>query len=502
MKALGENRGFVSERRHAPLQLGDVLVIGLGKSGKAACRYCAGLLGGRVRSLTVYAGPATDDALAFAAGFDAQGVSFVFGSERIEGRFDLCIASPGISPFDGFYRNAQDASTELISEVEFAWRESTCASRWIAISGTNGKTTTTALAAHILASAGYTAAAVGNIGETCLDAVRMGTTEVYVAEVSSYQLASTSLFAPDVAVLLNITPDHLSWHQSHAAYVQAKRRLFANLSAPQDRQAGLRRWAIVDATNDESRGILKELRAIPDAARGFSCLPLGTKAGIEGDMRGLCGSTSAAFIDSEGMLRLALDGSESCLGPVAGLQIKGSHNAMNALAAAGAALALGASPQAVREALATFAPLEHRIEPCGSVAGADCYNDSKATNVDATLKALAAFVPLRPIVLLGGRDKGTALDDLVQGAVRYAKSVVCFGEAAERFFDAFAACGLPRYREASLEAALDKALAIACAGDVVLLSPACASFDEFESFEHRGKVFKGLVAQRARERGV
>ena len=183
--------------------------------------------------------------------------------------------------------------------------------------------------------------------------------------------------------------------------------------------------------------------------------------------------------------------------------IKGRHNAANALAAAAAALGLGADVDAVRRGLTAFHPLEHRIEPCGSIDGVSCYNDSKATNVDATLKALEAFPRTRPIVLLGGDDKGTDLVPLVAAAHAHTRAVVCFGDARERFLAAFkgASASAPAdFKLLSadhLEDALDVALAEAAPGEVVLLSPACASFDEFNSFEHRGEMFKAMVRKRA-----
>lgn len=515
MGAAVDGRPLMEGCKHAPEDLGRVLVLGLGKSGRAAVEYLAPLLGSRVRCLCVAAGASTPDSAAYAEGLRACDVQVSFDREQIEGsfdletcpevedrpeganQFDLCIASPGISQFSAFYQNAAAASAEVVSEVEFAWRESAADARWVAITGTNGKTTTVALTEHLLREAGMRAKAVGNIGDTCIEAVASGDVQVYVAEVSSYQLASTALFAPDVAVMLNITPDHLSWHGSFEAYVQAKRKILANLREVPEAVA------VLDATNDVVRETVRSLRAQTSEERGFSYVPLGTKAGLSGDMRVACGSDNAAYLSEDGMLVVAQNGCEHVLVSANDLLIKGEHNVGNALAAASAALALKADEQAVARGLASFAPLEHRLEPCGAIAGVNCYNDSKATNVDATLKAFAAFGDAAPIVLLGGRDKGTDLDPLVQVACERARAVVCFGEAGERFFRAFdcAACsesGLEVVRGEHMEDALDAALSLAVPGDVVLFSPACASFDEFGSFEERGRVFKALVAERAR----
>ena len=222
---------YLADRKRARARLGRVLVLGLGVSGKAAAEYCLDLLGDRVDALAVAAGAPNDDSLAWAEAARAAGAVVLFDHEDIEGAYDLCIASPGISEFSDFYRSAAVAAAEVISEVEFAWRESRANARWVAITGTNGKTTTTALTCHLLRAGGMSASAVGNIGETCIEAVAAGATAVYVAEVSSYQLASTRDFAPDVAVVLNITPDHLAWHRTHENYAAAKWKVLAQASA-------------------------------------------------------------------------------------------------------------------------------------------------------------------------------------------------------------------------------------------------------------------------------
>ena len=242
---------------------------------------------------------------------------------------------------------------------------------------------------------------------------------------------------------------------------------------------------------------MRELRTLDIEERGFAYVPVGTKAGLSGDMRQACGSDNAAFVDGDGVLRVVIGGAEHALCAAADLRVKGSHNVANALAAASAALAVGVDPQAVARGVSSFEALEHRIEPCGSIAGVECYNDSKATNVDSVLAAVAAFGSVKPVILLGGRDKGTDLVPLVAACRQHAKSVVCFGEARERFIGAFEGSGLEVLSAPGMEAALDKALSVTVAGDVVLLSPACASFDEFSCYQERGTRFKQMVAERA-----
>lgn len=481
---------YLPGKNHAPQQLGRVLILGLGKSGKAAAQYCLALLGQRVQAVHIAGGEANDDSRAFAQAASEQGATVAFDTTTIDGTYDLGIVSPGIPQTSEFYQNAAAACTELISEVEFAWRECSSDARWIAITGTNGKTTTTALCAHLLQASGMRAMAVGNIGDTCLEAVAADSSDVYVAEVSSYQLASTIRFAPDVAVLMNITPDHLAWHGGFDAYVQAKAQVFANLAT---RPHG---WAVLDATNDTVRAFVREMKA-QGSSRGFSYVPMGTSEGIGCDMRQACGSEHAAFVRSDGMMVVALDEGEVELCPATSLQIPGAHNVGNALLAATAALCLGADVTSVSQGLQSFTSLAHRIEACGTVGGVRFYNDSKATNVDATLKAFAAFDPERPIVLLGGRDKNTELESLVAAAQQHAKAVVLYGESQQRFAQAFATADIPVYNADHMASALEVALDTAGEGDIVLLSPACASFDEFTSFEQRGDVFKELVTQYA-----
>ena len=494
---------LIEGKKHAPENLGRVLVLGLGKSGLAAVDYLLPLIGGRVERLAIAAGAENEASRQAAARAEAAGAAVAFGDDAVAplteeaGPFDLCIASPGIPVISDFYRSAQAASAELVSEVEFAWRESDADSVWIAITGTNGKTTTTSITAHLLEQAGMSAHAVGNIGDACIARVGAGDTRVYVAEVSSFQLESTSLFAPNVAVVLNITPDHVEWHGTLEAYAAAKWKCAANLASTQGSVA------VLCATDDAVRVRIRELRAQSAAERGFAYIPVGTKDGVAGDMRARCGADNAAFVNEDGVLIVAFGGAEHELCRADELQVKGEHNLENALAAASCAIAVGAPDDDVAYGLLTFAPLEHRIEPCGSVGGVECYNDSKATNVDATLKAFSAFGDKRPIVLLGGHDKMTDLAPLVEAAHAHAKAVVVFGAAHDRFLAAFGGVnenpdeGCAVLSANHMEDALDAALDVASAGDVVVLSPACSSFDEFSCYEERGDVFKKLVAARA-----
>ncbi len=486
---------FDTSKKYAPCKLGSVLVLGFGATGQAVSKYCAELLGSRIESLTIAAGACSKNSQALAQTLSDQGVTILFDTYSFDKHYNLCIASPGISQFSDFYQAAFACSDELIGEVEFAWRESSAQSEWIAITGTNGKTTTTALIAHLLSACGKKARAVGNIGDTCLESVALGNVDYYVAEVSSYQLASTVRFAPDVAILLNITPDHLKWHTSFDEYCKAKYKIFANC----DEYSTM----VFDATNDIAREYFKQVRNRFEHVAPGAVIPLGTKEGITTSMVVRCGALNAAYCDDD-MLVVERLGNRVELVHKNALAIKGEHNVVNALAAASAALSVVEPDEyeMLREALVSFRPLEHRIEPCGTVGGVYCYNDSKATNVDATLKALAAFDEAKPFVLLGGDDKGTDLTELVLAANKHTLGVVCFGAAGKRFFEAFSKASIPVFFADHLEDAFDTALAQVNKGDIIILSPACASFDEFSCFEERGEVFKALVAQRATERGA
>ena len=463
-------------------RLGRTCVLGLGKTGVAVARHLVSLVPDRVDSVTLYGG-ATSTPGEVVRELEGLGVRVVTGTDEVEGSYDLAIASPGISEFSEFFLSAAAHAAQVIGEPELAWRESPF--DWVAITGTNGKTTTTTLTRDLLRAGGIEAEAVGNIGTNAIGEVAgRHEGEWFVAELSSYQLATSHAIHPRVAVLLNITPDHLSWHRTHENYAAAKERVFANLT-PSD-------LAVV-ACEPGCAAILSRLEA-----RGLRVCRL--------DPERDAGTPCAAFA-RDGILVVRLDDVEHELVTIADLPIKGIHNVENALASAAAALEVGVSDEAVRTGLLAFHALEHRIEPCGEAAGISFVNDSKGTNVDAVLKALTAFEPGRIVLLAGGTDKGTDLAQLADAICDSCRAVVCYGEAGERFREAFSAAAGRRGTGPSVIAAphmaeaLDAALAVALPGDTVLLSPACASFDEFSGFEERGRVFKALVAEHVARAG-
>lgn len=514
---------YLSDRKCAPSLLGNVAVLGLGVSGKAVVEYLAPLLGKRVESITVYAGKQNNDTQTWiddiSIKYNANTLHFTFDINEMKEnadshnfKFDLCIASPGISMFSDDYIAAVSISRRVISEVEFAWSESRANSIWVAITGTNGKTTTTALTAHILQHAGFNVNCVGNIGDACITAVQQDLERedtpsdptYFVAETSSFQLASIAQFSPNVSIILGIQPDHVEWHKTYEHYVASKMKLLDNMN----NSGGV---AILDATNDEVRSYVKRIKSLDEKERGYSYIPIATSNGVYSNMQMACGAKNAAFVDNERMFVCALGECSHILCSLDDIHLKGEHNYINVLAASSAATVLGVSEKAISQALASFQPLPHRIEPVKTIDNISFYNDSKATNVDSTICALRAFGGEKVAVMLGGHDKMTPLDDLVESCREHACIVVCFGEAKERFYEALAplqgfgilVLNVPSFDEAFhvmveeihklnvQSKQTNNSSSSTC--KVALLSPACSSYDEFSCFEQRGEHFKELV---------
>ncbi len=463
-----------------------LLVLGLGSTGRALAQWGIAHLGDRVAEVTVYGG-ASSTPTAETAALEASGVRVVCGTEAVTGSYEVCVASPGISEFSAFFESAREHAEQIMGEPEFAYRLSP--ERWIGVTGTNGKTTTTSLIDHLLRAAGMRSKTVGNIGTASISAVDdRPAGEWFAAELSSYQLATTSALHPHVAVLLNISPDHLAWHRSFEAYAAAKQRILRN----------------------QTKGDLAVVCMDDEGAAACAPIARATGAAVCELSHRDTGAPYAAFLTEDDVLTVRLDGVEHQLCAASGLRISGDHNKINALAAAAAALWVGASASDVARGLATFSPLEHRIEPVATIAGVEYVNDSKATNTDAVEKALTAF-PDRPVILLlGGSDKGTPFESLAACVLSSSvRIVVCFGAARDRFVRALVDAGAVREADAgdapavevveaeNLAGAVSAAASRAAYGDVVLLSPACASFDEFSDFEERGRRFKALVASRA-----
>lgn len=380
---------------------------------------------------------------------------------------DRLIMSPGVPLDIPPVQAARKAGIPIISETELAYLEASC--HFIAITGTNGKTTTSSWVARLLEDPGRQVVLGGNIGTPLISQVAdLQSQDVIVAEMSSFQLESVHRFRPDVAAILNITPDHLDRHKTMKAYVEAKSHIFFR-QGPED--------VLVLHADDP---ILVDLaRKAPSRVLGFS------------RQRKL----DYGIYLQDTMLYYRLPGMDraEALIDQKDLALPGVHNLENAMAAALVALSFGQTPDVVRQGLQDFQALAHRLEPVGTFGGVAYVNDSKGTNPDATEKALTAFhEPL--ILILGGVSKGTDLVPLAEKIQAGPIYAIVQGQASQDFVRAFAEVGFQDYQvEKDLFAATQAAKALAKPGDTVLLSPACASFDQFSDYEARGQAFKKWV---------
>ena len=439
-----------------------VTVVGLARSGVAAARLLraagAQVTGTDLKPLEALGRVATE--------LEALGVRLLTGRET-RGAFDgadLVVVSPGV-PLDGDQLGpARARGVPIIGELELGWRA--LEAETIAITGTNGKTTTTALTGALLAEQPRPVLVAGNIGTPlAAHALRFPADGLVVCEASSFQLETTETFQPRVAVVLNITPDHLDRHGSLGAYVDAKARIFAN-QTPAD-------CAVLNA-DDEATAAL--------AGR--------TRANVVWFTRRR--QLARAVFVHDGWIAAKLNGHVEEICPVSEIFLRGAHNVENVLAATACALWVGLAPEAIRRAIGRFRGVAHRIEFVRDRRGVQYYNDSKGTNVASTLRALESFAE-RIVLIAGGRGKGQDFAPLAAAARGRVGHAFLIGEDAPKLAAAFKEASVPATRCPSLEAAVEAARRLAMPGDVVLFSPACASFDMFDNFEHRGDVFKKLV---------
>lgn len=385
-------------------------------------------------------------------------------------KLDSLVLSPGVPlthpkphPIVG---RAQAANVEIVCDVELLWREAEGQARFVAITGTNGKSTTTALIGHVLAAAGLPVSVGGNIGRAALDLEMRGEGRVYVLEMSSYQLDLTRRFRPDVAVWLNLTPDHLDRHGDMAGYANAKRRIFANM--------GEGDTAIVGIDEPEMETVAAHLR---EAAR--------TK------VRSVSvGRHQAASLYVDPDTGALLENGSSVAAFAALPTLRGAHNWQNAAAAWGVVRSLGVDAEMILAAMASFPGLAHRMEIVGRRGSVLFVNDSKATNADAAAKALATFQPI--YWLAGGQAKAGGIEPLAEYFPKIAKAYL-IGTAADEFSRTLAG-RVPQVIAGDLATAVLMAAADAAldrqSEPAVLLSPACASFDQFADFEARGEAFR------------
>lgn len=441
-----------------------VLVVGLGKSGVASALFLEEQ-GARV---SVSDAKSEDQLRHEIPLLLDHGISVETGQhgERIFREQDLIVVSPGVPIDVPQLVHARERSIPIIGEVELAAQF--LKGNIVAITGSNGKTTTTALAGEIMAAGGRQTLVGGNIGTPAITFVESASDDTWIVlEISSFQLETISTFRPKIAVVLNVTPDHLDRHYTFEKYAATKARIFEN-QAPSD-------FAVLNADSETCVAMGEKLK-----------VPVYWFSRLKEVGRGAFASNGRIFWrDQAGEREVML---------VEEISLKGAHNLENVLAGVSVGMLAGIEARQIRMAASNFKAVEHRLEYVASVRGVDYFNDSKATNVDATIKALESF-PGSIHLILGGKDKGsdyTLLNSLLSERV---KRVYTIGAAAAKIESQVR--GTDVVNAGTLEAAVKRASESASPGDVVLLAPACASFDQFDSYEHRGRVFKKLVRQLA-----
>ncbi len=435
-----------------PLPEGPFLVVGLARSGAAVARALRDA-GAEVRGTDSHAVP---DAVRLP--LEAAGVPVAApddGGSGLDGVRTL-VKSPGVPHSAPVVAAARERGIPVVGELEIAWR--LLEHPFVAVTGSNGKTTTVELLGHLHRTAGVAVAVAGNVGTPLSSLIgRLDPGTVIACEASSFQLEDAEAFAPDAAILLNVTADHLDRHGTIEAYRAAKLRIFA-------------------AQPPSAVAVAPDTLDIDDAGGRAARVRFGASAG-------------AALRERDG----ALEWHGTPVMPLAAIRLRGAHNRENAMAAAAACLARGMAAGAVAEGLRTFAGVPHRLEEVATVDGVLYVNDSKATNVASALVGIGSFAG-GVHVILGGRGKGADFAPLAPVVRARCRAAYLIGEDAPLIAEALEPSGVPLRRSGDLETAVADARAAAREGDVVLLSPACASFDQFASYEARGDRFRELAA--------
>jgi UDP-N-acetylmuramoylalanine--D-glutamate ligase len=436
------------------------LVVGLARTGVATALFCAAR-GADVTATDARAENEIGDVL---ASLRSAGVKLELGGHR-ENTFlaqDLIVPSPGVPADAPLLQSARAKGVTIWSEVELADRFLN--GRLIGITGSNGKTTTTSLIEHILRNAGLSTILAGNIGTPLIARVEQTSNDtITVVELSSFQLELIEVFRPNISVFLNLTADHLDRHHTLEAYGRAKARIFENQTEADS--------AVLNADDPATTPLAPAKPHVYWFSR---------KQRV----------AQGAFV-KESEIIFRHDGEEATVLNLRDIPLAGAHNVENVLAAVAATRLAGAEPAAIARGVRSFAGVEHRLEFVAEIAGVRYYNDSKATNVDAALKALEAF-PGRILIVLGGKDKGSDYTLLQKPLREKAILALLIGAAAEKIEKQITG-NVAIERAGTIERAVEIASHASRPGDVVLLAPACASFDQFQNYEHRGRVFKELV---------
>lgn len=398
---------------------------------------------------------------------DIYGIEFYLGKspDDIIPNMDMIVLSPGV-PFDlDFVDTAQALGIEVIGEMELAYR--LCSAPIVAITGTNGKTTTTALVGEIIKTAGYTAHIVGNIGVPFIDEImEIDEDDIVVLEVSSFQLESIENFKPHVGAILNITEDHLDRHKTMDNYIRVKERIYKNMDGDD--------YMVLNADDYNTKKLISQ-------AKGQVVMFSKTISGSPG-----------VWIE-DGNIVMDMGKSKEKICHIRDIAIPGEHNLENALAATAISGILDIDPVVISDTLKTFKGVEHRIEYVDTVEGIKFYNDSKGTNPDASIRAIKAMDG-PTVIIAGGMDKGTTFDVFIDAFGDKVTHMVVLGETAEKLILTAKKKGfLNIHKVCNIEDAVSKAFSLARPGENVLLSPACASWDMFTSYEERGEVFKEAV---------
>jgi UDP-N-acetylmuramoylalanine--D-glutamate ligase len=438
-----------------------VLVVGLGKSGVASAQF----LQARGAKVTVSDSKSPEQLANEIPALLDRGIAVETGGhgERTFRGQDLIVVSPGVPSDSASLVQARLQGVPIIGEIELAAQF--LQGRIVAITGSNGKTTTTTLTGEILRASGFPVVVGGNIGTPAISLVEETTPQSFaVLEVSSFQLETIQTFRPFLSAILNITPDHLDRHRTLEAYIDAKARIFENQNAGD--------FCVLNADDAAANALTSRAQC---AVVHFS-----RRAEVK----------AGAFV-RQGKVFFRSDQTETEILAIEEITLQGAHNLENVLAAVCLASLAGCPSEKIRQAVPAFQAVEHRLEFVAEIAGVRYFNDSKATNVDATIKALESF-PANILLILGGKDKGsdyTVLNPLLRERV---KKVYTIGAAAEKITSQIqqAAEVVPAQ---NLQNAVALASNAATSGDIVLLAPACASFDQFQSYEHRGRVFKETV---------
>lgn len=437
-----------------------VLVLGFSKSGIAAAKYLS--RHGADVYITEYREQKPED-LEQLNELEAEGIKVEFGghSDDFVKESYLAVTSPGIPPHSEIMNRLRDEKIKVISEIELA--ASQTGKPFVAITGTNGKTTTTALTAHILSSE-YNAQPCGNYGKPPCDLIDDKTIDYFVCECSSFQLEYSNSFQPQISVWTNFTPDHIDWHNGIENYFMAKAKIFKGSQAPA--------FAVLNAKDAKLLEFSKEA-----AGEVF----------MFGDEVG----ENCCYVKDDAIY-YKRNGKEEHIIDLKDTPLIGEHNYQNVECSVICAKLEGISNEHIKEAIMSFKVPEHRLEKVCEMNGITFYNDSKATNPEAALVAINSFNDCSVALIAGGRDKNTDLKEFCEAIKKHISTVVLIGEASERFEDNLKNSGYDNIlRENSMQSAIDKSISLK--PDVVLLSPACASFDMFSGYEERGKVFKEYV---------